>query len=30
VLGWNLKQVMTSAEEPVVLRVTLKHDITSG
>jgi hypothetical protein len=30
VLGWPLKQDITSAEEPVVLRWILKQDITSG
>jgi hypothetical protein len=29
VLGWDLKQDITFAEEPVFLRWTLKQDITS-
>jgi hypothetical protein len=30
VLGWTLKQGITFAGEPVVLRWILKQDITSG
>jgi hypothetical protein len=30
VLGWTLKLNISSAEEPVVLRWTLKQDINCG